>query len=146
MGCERGSWVMGVAAEAEILAPLVPFCWLAECCTAAARSWAWAWWINSCCWGVRVSWGRREQHTKLERAGGYTSHTEGELNGTKHGCPSAVLKSPYPTCFTCHPSSNTHDSKDQLWSKICRSLIIMWIRGKTGWIRTLIDWTRAPLL
>lgn len=55
MGCDRGSWVMGVAAEAEMLAPLVLFCWLAEC-TAAARIWAWACWINSCCCcGVRVN-------------------------------------------------------------------------------------------
>lgn len=38
MGCERGNWVMGVAAVAEMLAPVVLFCWLAVCCcTAAAR-------------------------------------------------------------------------------------------------------------
>ena len=56
MGCDRGSWVIGVAAEAEMLAPVVLFCWLAECCTAAARSWAWACWSNSCCCaGVRVN-------------------------------------------------------------------------------------------
>lgn len=37
MGWDRGSCVMGAAAVAEILAPVVLFCWLAECCTAAAR-------------------------------------------------------------------------------------------------------------
>lgn len=30
--------VMGVAAEAEMVAPVVVLCWLAECCTAAASS------------------------------------------------------------------------------------------------------------
>ncbi|TNN60896.1 hypothetical protein EYF80_028891 [Liparis tanakae] len=38
MGCDMGSWLMGAAAEAEMLAPVVLFCWLAECCTAAASS------------------------------------------------------------------------------------------------------------
>lgn len=76
MGCDRGSWVMGVAAEAEMLAPVVLFCWLADCCTAAARSWAWACWINSCCCaGVRVNWRDADRETDTQRntvnTGGY---------------------------------------------------------------------------
>ena len=58
-GWDRGSWVIGVAAEAEMAAPVVPFCWEAECCcTAAAR----ACWRNSCCcMGAMVNWGRGER-------------------------------------------------------------------------------------
>lgn len=38
IGWESGIWVMGVAAEAEMLAPVVLLCWPADCCcTAAAR-------------------------------------------------------------------------------------------------------------
>ena len=52
-GWDRGSWVIGVAAEAEMAAPVVPFCWEC-CCTAAAR----ACWRNSCCCiGAMVNWG-----------------------------------------------------------------------------------------
>lgn len=59
MGWER---VMGVAAEAEMLAPVVLLCWPAECCTAAARSWAWACCINNCCCaGVKVNWTQRDR-------------------------------------------------------------------------------------
>jgi hypothetical protein len=50
MGWDRGSCVIGVAAEAEMLAPVVLLCWLADCCCmAAARSWAWACCNNNCC-------------------------------------------------------------------------------------------------
>ena len=56
---------MGVAAEAEMVAPAALCCWLAECCcTAAASSWAWAWACcsSSCCWaGVRASWTKSGQ-------------------------------------------------------------------------------------
>lgn len=61
IGWDRGICVIGVAAEAEMVAPAALCCWLAECCTAAASNWACACWSNNCCWaGVNVSYKQLE--------------------------------------------------------------------------------------
>lgn len=57
IGWDRGICVIGVAAEAEMVAPAALCCWLAECCTAAASNCACACCSNNCCWaGVNVSY------------------------------------------------------------------------------------------